>query len=113
MRVRNPTDNITKLTIFQRPYFCQFFVWRIPFPIQKNRADVELENKGTGKKSVSFKTTDNRVSRPHRRITDANRCTQPNKIAVFFTADADLAGDKQRMQIRVDTAIRLVPLPWD
>ncbi|KAL4712982.1 hypothetical protein ACJJTC_012052 [Scirpophaga incertulas] len=43
---------------------------------------------GTGKKSVSSKTTDNRVSRPQRRITDAARCTEPNEIAVFFSATA-------------------------
>lgn len=35
---RDPKDPITKPTIFHRsrPYFCQFFVWHIPFPIQKN-----------------------------------------------------------------------------
>ncbi|CAH0725974.1 unnamed protein product, partial [Brenthis ino] len=75
---------------------------------QKHGVDMKLENKEMKKESLG-RTTDNRVRRPHRRITDVSRSVhRPNEIAVFFPLR--LCGDKQGMQIRVDTAIHLVRL---
>lgn len=55
------------------------------FLFKKTWRDVKLENKGMEKRSFSVETTDNRVSQPHRRITDGSRSVhRPNEIAVFF-----------------------------
>ena len=82
------------------------------FPFRKIRSRHEVGKQGNGKKESLGRTTDNRVRRPHRRITDVSRSVhRPNEIAVFFPPR--LRGDKQGMQIRVDTAIHLVRLSRD
>lgn len=55
------------------------------FLFRKTWSRREVGKQGNGKKSVSVETTDNRVSQPHRRITDGSRSVhRPNEIAVFF-----------------------------
>lgn len=55
------------------------------FLFRKTWSRREVGKQGNGKKSVSVETTDNRVSQPHRRITDGS-CSvhRLNEIAVFF-----------------------------
>ncbi|CAG9566749.1 unnamed protein product [Danaus chrysippus] len=79
----------------------------------KTRSRHEFGKQGNRKKeSVSVETTDNRISRPHQRITDAKHSVhRPNEIAVFFPPR--LRGDKQGMQIHVDTTIHLVRFSGD
>lgn len=55
------------------------------FLFRKTWSRREVGKQGNGKKSVSVETTDNRVSQPHRRITDGSRSVHRlNEIAVFF-----------------------------